>query len=122
MTLDRDRGGRLEGLVARVLGAVTYVGIACIGLGTALMVARGVSPLAAPPSLSPAAVLAALAAGRPEGPIGIGIAILAAGPVLRVASALVGFGASGERRMAAVALGILVVIGVSVLVSLAGSA
>lgn len=111
----------LEPLVGRVLTLVTRAGVALIAVGVALMVAQGVSPLDPAPSLDPAGITAGLAAGRPAGPIGLGIATLVAGPVLRVVVAGIGYAARGERRMAGVATAIVGVIVVGVVVGLGGA-
>lgn len=107
--------GGLESTLARVLQAGTYASIGLVAVGLVLLIASGGSPLDQGPPLDLAAVAADLAGGRPAGYLWLGILGIVATPALRVAGALVGFWARGERRMAVIALLILVVVALGVL-------
>jgi uncharacterized membrane protein len=111
----------LEELLGRGITLGTYLAIACVAIGVGLLVAAGRSPLevgAAP--FDPAAIPGQLVAGRAEGFLWLGLVLAIATPIGRVAGALVGYAARGERFFAVVAAAILAVIAVAVLVGLAG--
>jgi uncharacterized membrane protein len=109
LAVDRS-GADLEPALARVLQAGTYVSVALVAVGTVLLLAAGISPLALGPALRLDRVVADAAAGRPEGFLWLGILGICATPALRVLGALIGFWRRGERRMVVVALLILVVV------------
>jgi len=110
-----DRGAAdLEPALARVLQAGTYVSITLVAVGTVLLIAGGISPLAGGPALHIERVLSDVAEGRPEGFLWLGILGICVTPALRVAGALVGFWRRGERDMVAVALLILAVVAAGV--------
>ena len=100
----------LEPALARLLQAGTYVSIALVALGTALLFAGGTSPLAGGPPLSLGRLAGDIAAARPEGFLWLGILGICATPALRVVGALVGFWRRGERSMVLVAVLILAVV------------
>ena len=106
--------GSLEVALAHVLQLGTYLSIGLVGLGTVLLLAGGVSPTAGGPALSPAGLVADLAALRPAGFLWLGILGVLSTPALRVLRALIGFWRRGERTMAIVSLAILVVVAVGV--------
>lgn len=112
--LSTRRGADLEPALARVLQAGTYASIALMAIGTVLLLAAGISPLAGGPPLRLDLVLPDIAAARPEGFLWLGILGICATPALRVVGALVGFWRRGERRMVVVALLILVVVAAGV--------
>jgi len=119
MDLRMDRSATdLEPALARLLQAGTYVSIALVGIGTVLLLAAGISPLAGGPPLDVREIPADIAAGRPEGFLWLGILGICATPSLRVVGALIGFWRRGEQRMVAVALLILVVVAAGVVVGL----
>jgi len=111
----------LEARVSLVLKVGTYAAMALVGLGVALMLASGRSPLDVAPVLDPGSLAADLAALRPSGFLWLGILIVLATPPLRVATALSGYLRAGERQMAVVALLILAVIALGVVVGTSGS-
>lgn len=111
-------GGGLESTLARVLQAGTYVSIGLVAVGVVLFVGNGGSPLDPGPPLVLGSLAADLAAGRPAGFLWLGILGIVATPGLRVVGALVGFARRGERGMALVAVGILVVVALGVLAGL----
>jgi uncharacterized membrane protein len=119
MDLRMDRGASdLEPALARLLQAGTYVSIALVGIGTVLLLAAGISPLAGGPPLDVSEIPADIAAGRPEGFLWLGILGVCATPALRVVGALIGFWRRGEQRMVAVALLILAVVAAGVVIGL----
>lgn len=121
MTARRDRAldaaaGSLEAALAHVLQAGTYVSVGLIVVGSLLLLAGGTSPVAGGPPLAVASIPVDILALRPAGFLWLGILGVLATPGLRVVRALVGFWRAGERRMAAVAAAVLVVIAVGVFV------
>jgi len=101
---------RLEAAIGRFLTIGTYATIAVLGLGVLSMLVVGRSPLDAALPLDLARLPSDLAALRPEGLLWLGLLLVMATPSLRVVVALVGFARGGERRMALVAVGVLLVI------------
>jgi uncharacterized membrane protein len=108
----------LESSLARVLQAGTYVSIALIALGSALLLVAGISPLAGGPALRPGDLVGDVLAGRPAGFLWLGTIAMMTTPALRVIGALVGFWRRGERTMVAVAILILAVVGAGVVIGL----
>jgi len=104
--------------MARILLIGTYLSVALIGIGVLLMVATGVSPLDAAPPFDPARLASEIVAGDPEGFLWLGIIAVIATPSVRVAASLVGYLRDGERAMAFVSVGILVVIATSVVLAI----
>jgi uncharacterized membrane protein len=105
--------------IGRLLIAVTYVAGALLLVGVLLMVAGGISPLSGGPPLDLSALPADLASLQPAGFLWLGLIVVIATPISRVAAAAVGFGISGDRRMVGVAIAILLVIAVSIATALA---
>lgn len=109
----------LERAVGRLISAGTYVAIVIVALGVAAMTLTGRSPLepgVAP--FDPGRLPAELAAGRAEGLLWVGLVVAIATPAARVAAALVGYAARGERTMTAISAGILGVIALGVVLAL----
>jgi uncharacterized membrane protein len=117
-----DRAGvppaDLDAAIARVLMAGTYIGVALIAAGVALMLARGISPLDPPPPLAAGDIPAAAAAIRPEALLAVGIVGIILTPSARVTASLVGYVRDGERTMALISLAILGVIALSVVLAI----
>jgi uncharacterized membrane protein len=114
----RDRADpALEKSIARLLNGGTYLAIALLAIGFALMVANGISPLDPAPSFDPRQIPADLLALRPTGFLWLGLIVVIATPSSRVIASLVGYARAGERRMVIVATAILVVIAISVLIA-----
>ena len=110
-----DRSGvRLERSIARLLTVGTYLSIALLAVGFVLMLAQGISPLEAAPAFDLRSIPSHIAALDPLGFLWLGLIVVVATPSARVAAALLGYERQGDRRMALVAVGILVVIGLSV--------
>jgi uncharacterized membrane protein len=107
-------GARLEQSIARLLTGGTYVAIALLAIGFALMVATGVSPLSGGPRFDVTAIPGDLLALRPTGFLWLGLLVVVATPAARVLASLIGYARRGEGRMVIVAALILMVIALSV--------
>ncbi len=116
--LEPAKVGGLEPALARVLQVGTYASIALVAIGVVLLIAGGGSPLDPGPPLRLESLLADVIAGRPAGFLWLGIVGVLVTPAGRVIGALVGFARNGERTMALVALGILVVVALGVIAGL----
>jgi uncharacterized membrane protein len=105
----------LDRTVARVLRWGIGASIALLAIGVALMVVTGVDPLGPPPPpFTPSAIVPGLLALDPLPFLWLGLIVAIATPSLRVLASLLGFARTGQRRMALVSVGILVVIVLSV--------
>jgi uncharacterized membrane protein len=119
MTPQAPASADLEAVLGRMLTAGTYVAITLVAIGVVVMLVTGRSPLAADAApFDVGAIPGLVGSGRPEGFLWLGLTIAIATPVGRVAGALVGFASRGERRLAAVAAAILVVIATAVVLAL----
>ena len=115
MTVERD----LERTIARLLTGGTYLSVALLAIGVVLMTVGGVSPLAGGPPFDAARLPSDLAALKPSAWLWLGLVVALATPLGRVAASLVGYLAGGERRMAVIAVAILVVVFVGVILGVA---
>jgi uncharacterized membrane protein len=106
----------LDRLVGRLLTIGTYASILLLAIGSVLMFAGRVDPLAGAPPFEPSLIVDDITHLRPAGFMWLGLLTLLATPTLRVVVSLVGFATRGERTMAVVAGLILVVLAVSVVV------
>ena len=104
----------LERAIARVLTAGTYVSVAVLAVGTAMMLASGIQPLAGGPRFDLSHVGDDLLHLRAAGFLWLGLVAVVATPASRVVASLVGYLHDGERLMAVVAVLILAVIVLSV--------
>ena len=109
----------LERTIARLLSVGTYVAIALLVVGLALLLATGIRPLSGGPAFDATHVLDDVVRLRPAGFIWLGLLAVIATPSARVVASLVGYARGGERAMVAVAALILVVIIVSVVLATA---
>jgi uncharacterized membrane protein len=100
--------------IGRLLIVLTYIGTALLVVGVLLMVANGIAPSSGGPSLDLASLVGDLVALRPAGFLWLGLLAVLATPITRVVAAAVAFWLAGDRRMVAVAVAILVVIGVAI--------
>jgi uncharacterized membrane protein len=113
MTVAQADGG-LERSIARVLSVGTYISMALLAVGFALLLASGGQPRTADPGFDPTRLLGDLGAGRPTGFVWLGLVVVVATPALRVVASLIGYLRRNEREMAIVAALILIVIASSV--------
>ena len=104
----------LDRTVARLLTGGAYLSVGLLAIGVVLMSANGISPLADTPVLDVGRIPADIVGLKPTGFLWAGLFVTLATPLARVAASLVGYLAGGERRMAAISIGILVVVGVGV--------
>lgn len=107
-----------ERVIGRLLIVVTYVAVGLLVAGVTTMVVAGISPTDPAPTSDPAAILAAIVALRPEGILWLGLMAVIATPLVRVAAAALSYARQGERRMLAISIAILLVIGIGVATSL----
>jgi uncharacterized membrane protein len=111
----------IEARIARLLRIGTLVSIGLLAIGSLLLVAAGISPLApAWPPLDVAAIPADLLALRPEGFLWLGLLVTIATPLLRVITSTFGFARLGESRMVLLGVAVLVVIALAVVAGIAG--
>jgi uncharacterized membrane protein len=105
--------------IGRLLIGLTYTAALLLTIGVLLMVASSISPLSGGPALDLSSLVADLASLQPAGFLWLGLLAVIATPLSRVAAAAVGFALVGDRRMVAVSIAILVVVGVSIATALA---
>ena len=115
------RAAGLEGGIARLLQGGTYVAVALITMGVALMLVNGLSPLGAAPRLDPGRLVGDLIALRPEGFLWLGLLVVLGTPAARVGLALVGYARDGEREMTIIAILILIVIVIGIVLGTAAA-
>jgi uncharacterized membrane protein len=111
---DAARSTDIERIVARLLTVGTYGSVAVLAVGTAMMLASGVKPLAGWPPFDLGQSGDDLVHLRPLGFLWLGLIAVVATPASRVAASLIGFLRTGERLMAMIAVLILAVIALSV--------
>jgi uncharacterized membrane protein len=110
----------LETLIARVLQVGTYTAMALILIGVVLMALGGIDPLATVTQpFDPATLVADVLGLRAAGFLWLGIVMVIGLPVGRVLLELAGAIAHRDAPMAAIAVGILVVVGIAIVVALA---
>jgi uncharacterized membrane protein len=112
----------IEARVARFLTLGTRLAIGLLAIGSVLLVAGGVSPVDGGwPPLDVAAIPSDIAALEPAGFLWLGLLATIATPLLRVATATLGFAAAGERRMVALGIAVLVVVALAVAAGTGGA-
>jgi uncharacterized membrane protein len=104
----------LERNVARLLTVGTYASVAILGVGTVVMLASGISPLAGAPRFDLQRLVDDLGHLRPAGFLWLGLIAVVATPAGRVVASLIGYLRRGERLMALIAVLILAIIALSV--------
>jgi uncharacterized membrane protein len=104
----------LERAIARLLTNGTYVSVAVLALGTAMMLATGIEPLGGGPRFDLGRIGDDLLHLRAAGFLWLGLVAVVATPAGRVAASFVGYLRGGERTMAIIAALILAVIVLSV--------
>jgi uncharacterized membrane protein len=108
--------GAVELGVARLLAVGAVAAVILIAIGAALMVRDGIDPTAtAFPALDLEALVPAMLALEAQGYIWAGLLVVLATPIAMVVVELVGFARRGEVRMALLALGILLIVALSVI-------
>lgn len=112
----------LDVAIGRLLIGVTYLAVALLLCGVVLLVAAGISPLAAGPAIDPAAIPGQLTTLVPAGFLWAGIVVVIATPISRVVAAAIAFARDGDRRFVAISAAILVVIAIGVLTALVSEA
>jgi uncharacterized membrane protein len=108
-----------DATVGRLMIAMTYVAVALLAVGVVLMVANGISPLVGGPTFDASLLIEDLLAGVPTGFIWAGLVVVIATPIVRVAVSSVGFARGGQWRMVGVGLGILAIILIGIVSSIA---
>ena len=105
---------RAERRIGRLLIGVTYVSVALLLVGVALLIGRGIAPLSGGPNLDLGRLLDDLLGLDPAGFLWLGLLTILAAPVSRVAVALVAYLRDGDWLMVAVSAAILLVIAIAV--------
>jgi uncharacterized membrane protein len=115
-TAGRDAAYAIESVIARLLAIGTYVAIGLVLAGVVGTLLAGRDPLAqgAPPTFDLGRIPAGLLALRPEGFLWAGLVTVIFLPIGRVIVAGVGFLAAHDRRLALVALAVLLVVSASI--------
>jgi uncharacterized membrane protein len=108
-----------ERRLGRLIITVTYVAVALLTAGVALLLANGISPMAGGPPLDTGTLLADIGRLAPAGFLWLGLLAVIATPVSRVVAAAIGFVRAGEWLMALVAAAILVIIALGIASALA---
>lgn len=110
---------RFDSTIGRLMVAMTYVAVALLIVGVVLMAVHGTSPLDGGQAFDPAMLWAELRNGAPVGFLWLGLVVVIATPIVRVAVSAVGFAREGRWRMVGVGAGILLVIAVGIVTSIA---
>ncbi len=122
--LPRQPDGRgiasVEVFIGRLLIAGTYLAMAFILAGVIGMLASSIDPTqhGTPQPFDLATIPGDIVALRPEGFLWLGIAIVIALPIGRVIVAGISFLRTGDRRLALVSLGVLLVVTGSIVAAL----
>jgi uncharacterized membrane protein len=122
MTSNERSTAELERVIGRLLVVVTYVSVACILVGVLLMASQGVSPLDPAPPFDLSTIPADIVALRPTGFLWLGILLVLATPISRVAVAGWGYARRGDRRFLAISIAVLVVIAIGIVTALVAEA
>jgi len=114
-----DTAYAMEAAVASLLVVGTWLAMGLVLVGVVLMLAAGLDPLdhGAVPPFRLAAIPGEILALDPAGFLWAGIVLIIALPIGRVVVSGLGFLAARDVRMAAISLGVLVVVLVSVVSS-----
>lgn len=111
-----------EATIGRLLIRMTYVSVVFLVIGVGLMAASGIGPLDGGPSLDPASLVADLIALRPAAFLWLGLGIVIATPITRVAATGIAYARQGQWSMVLVSGAILLVIAIGVLGALSSEA
>lgn len=121
MTARRPDAQALERRIGRMMVAMTYVAIALLLVGVALMAAAGISPLDASPAFAPGAIVSGVVALDPEAFLWLGLIVSIATPISRVIAAAVGYWRTRDWLMVTVSVAILGVIALAITLAVAGA-
>jgi uncharacterized membrane protein len=113
----KDSG--FDSTIGRLMIVMTYIAVGLLAVGVVLMVVNGISPLVGGPAFDPTLLVDEIRAGVPTGFLWLGLVVVIATPIVRVAVSSVGFAREGQWRMVAVGLGILSIIAVGIVSSIA---
>jgi uncharacterized membrane protein len=113
-------GLAFERRIGRLLISATYLAVALLLVGVALMAINGISPLDVAPPLDPGALVGDLVAVAPVAFLWLGLLTVIATPISRVLAAAVGYARVRDRTMTLVSVGILFVVVVGVILAVAG--
>ena len=114
-----DGSPGIESVVARLLTVGTIVAMGLVLVGVVGMLVQGIDPLdAGAPAFDLAQIPAEMLALEPAGFLWAGIVLVMCLPLGRVVVAGIGFLRLGDRRLAAVSLGVLLVVLASILAAL----
>ena len=109
----------LDEAIGRLLTIGTNLAVLLLAIGSVLLFANRIDPLAGAPPLEPGLIVDDITHLRPAGFMWLGLIVVLATPVARVVASLVGFARRGERTMTIVAALILVVIAASIVLGAA---
>jgi uncharacterized membrane protein len=124
-TATRDPGPPVrddEAAIGRLLIRMTYVSVIFLVVGVGLMAASGIGPLDGGPGLDPGALVADLMALEPAAFLWLGLGIVIATPIVRVAATGIAYARQGQWTMVFVSVAILIVIAIGVAVALSSEA
>jgi uncharacterized membrane protein len=108
----------LDLAVARLLRVGILAAVAILVVGVVLLTIAGRSPLERPfPPFDLPQIAADVVAARPEGFLWLGLMAVIVTPISRVTASLVGYVRNGDRPMILISVGILAVIGTSIVLS-----
>ncbi len=107
-----------DSTIGRLMIAMTYISVGLLLVGVVLMLVNGISPLDQAPVFDPSLIWAELRAGMPVGFLWLGLIVVIATPIVRVAVSAVGYARQGQWRMVGVGTGILLVIAVGIVTSI----
>ena len=113
----RPRG--FDSTIGRLMIAMTYISVGLLLVGVVLMLINGISPLDEAPAFDPSLIWADMLARMPVGFLWLGLIVVIATPIVRVAASAVGYARLGQWRMVGVGTGILLVIAIGIVTSIA---
>jgi uncharacterized membrane protein len=108
-----------ERTIGRLLVGITYVAVALLLVGVVAMIAAGISPLDAPPTIDLSGIVSSALALDAAGLLWLGLVVVIATPIVRVVAAAIAYARGGERRMVGISIAILAIIAVGVATALA---
>jgi uncharacterized membrane protein len=103
-----------ERRIGRLLIAITFVSVAVLVVGVALMIVNGVQPLSGGPSVGLGTLGARLTSLQPSGFLWLGLLSVIAAPIGRVIVAAIAYARDGDRLMVGISIAILLVIAIGI--------